>query len=237
MPSLLPDYLAAAKPVPQENRAAWYKNVAQTYASVMLWFAFWRELGNAGGASGGTLATGLGTAILGLLLAGLVCHFLFYLAPGLLGMKTGMPLYVVGTSTYGAYGGLIMPGLLMGLLQFGWMGVNAYNVGELLYRCMGMELANGKMPGPNATHAIIATVFAVAIAFVGLKGIQYVARVASFFPLIPIAVLVILAATTIGGVLKFKPEQLTKAPAAAPAAKAPNAAGAPLGSGDRKSNV
>ena len=56
------------------------------------------------------LAGGLGPTLLGILLAGLICHFLFYLVPGLLGMKTGLPLYIVGTSTFGAMGGLFMPG-------------------------------------------------------------------------------------------------------------------------------
>ena len=94
MASSLPDYLAAARPVPLDKRAAWYKNVAQTYAGVMLWYVFWQEI-----PGGGILDAGIFPALLGLLLAGLVCHFLFYLVPGLLGMKTGLPLYVVGTST------------------------------------------------------------------------------------------------------------------------------------------
>ena len=67
---------------------------------------------------------------LGLAIAALICHFLFYLVPGLLGMRTGLPLYVVGTSTYGPRGGLFMPGLLMGLLQFGWLAVNAWAVAD-----------------------------------------------------------------------------------------------------------
>ena len=44
----------------------------------------------------------------------------------MLGMKTGLPLYIVGTSTFGAQGGFLMPGFLMGVLQFGWLGVNIY---------------------------------------------------------------------------------------------------------------
>ena len=71
------------------------------------------------------------------MIAGLICHFLFFLVPGLLGMKTGLPLYVVGSSTYGVVGGLLMPGLLMGLLQFGWLGVNAFCVSNLLCKCFG----------------------------------------------------------------------------------------------------
>ena len=57
------------------------------------------------------------------------------MAPALLGMRTGLPLYVVGTSTYGARGGLFMPGFLMGLLQFGWLAVNAWAVAKILCMC------------------------------------------------------------------------------------------------------
>ncbi len=225
MASSLPDYLAAARPVPLDKRAAWYKNVAQTYAGVMLWYVFWQEI-----PGGGILDAGIFPALLGLLLAGLVCHFLFYLVPGLLGMKTGLPLYVVGTSTYGTMGGLIMPGLLMGLLQFGWIGVNAYSVAELLYKCLGgtnLTEVEGKlqMASPDVYHALIVIVFAVGVAFIGLKGIQYVARVASFFPLIPIAVLLILLVSTIGGLGKFKPDMTAKAPDKAATAEKAGAGG------------
>ena len=141
MASKLPDYVASAQPVPPGARAAWYKNTAQTYAGIMLWFVFWfqvplgEELVKDAGWSrfaGGTLAQGLGMAFVGLILAALLCHFLFYVVPGMLGMKTGLPLYIVGTSTYGVQGGFLMPGFLMGVLQFGWLAVNAYFAGLLL---------------------------------------------------------------------------------------------------------
>ena len=222
MASTLPDYLAAAQPVPQEKRAPWYKNVAQTYAGVMLWYVFWRALPGAGASPGGALAAGVWHAVLAILLAGLICHFLFYLVPGLLGMKTGLPLYVVGTSTYGARGGLFMPGLLMGVLQFGWLGVNACMVAEVLCRCFGVGIGEGgAVQVPNATHAVIAVVFAAAAAFMGLKGIQYVARVASFFPLIPLVVLLLLFVETVGGVGKFTPAMVTQPGEKAAAQAAP----------------
>lgn len=214
MASELPNYLAAAKPVPLENRAPWYKNIAQTYAGVMLWFVFWQGLATAEGRPGGTLAAGLAMAWLGILVAALICHFFFYLVPGLLGMRTGLPLYVVGTSTYGSAGGLIMPGLVMGLLQFGWLGVNAYGVATLLCKCFSIPVKEGAVIFPivHPVHAAIAVVFAAAAAFMGLKGIQYVARVATFFPLIPLVVLIVLLVTTIGGVASFSPDQVTKTP-------------------------
>ncbi len=200
---VLPDYVSMAKPNPMENRAPWYKNTAPTYAGIFLWFVFWNKMASGGtDAPGGVLGRGLGVAILGLIVAALLCHFLFYLVPGLFGMKTGLPLYVVGTSTYGVQGGLLMPGFLMGVLQFGWLGVNAYFSSMALAPLFG---------GSTTAQIIIAIVWAAVAAFVGLKGIQYVAKVATFLPLIPLVILVIMIAKTIGGIGDFEAEKLVAA--------------------------
>ena len=77
MASGLPDYVASAKPVPKENRMPWFKSTAQTYAGIMLWFVFWMSVPESSKTPtpGGILAHGLGAAILGVVLAGLICHF------------------------------------------------------------------------------------------------------------------------------------------------------------------
>ncbi|MBN2475716.1 MAG: hypothetical protein JXB62_13975 [Pirellulales bacterium] len=205
----LPSYLAAAKPMPQENRAAWYKNTAQTYAGIMLWFVFWQDVVSGSPTPGGSLAAGLGVALLGLLIAALFCHFLTYLVPGLLGMKTGLPLYVVGTSTYGVRGGFIMPGFLMGALQFGWLAVNAFFSCWAICTCfeIGLDSA-GDVIVPGPVHGTMTIAFILLAVFVGLKGIQYVARVATFMPLIPLAILVILLVKTAGGLGSFDAQKL-----------------------------
>ncbi len=190
-PSPLPDYLASATPNPPANRAPWYSNTAPTFAGVFLWFVFWNSISGNGLSVGGLLASLAGIAI-----GALICHFLFYLAPGLLGMKTGLPLYVVGTSTFGAIGGLIMPGFLMGALQFGWLGVNAYGSADALMQGFG---------GDQNMFYALAVVWAALAAFVGLKGIQYVAKVATFLPIIPLAVLIIGLALFGGSAFSYKP--------------------------------
>ncbi|MBE7502009.1 MAG: cytosine permease [Verrucomicrobiales bacterium] len=188
--SQLPAYITGAVPNPAANRAPWYKNTAPTYAGIFLWFVFWQDavLANS---KGGGLAQGIGVALLGLVIAALICHFLFYLVPGMLGLKTGLPLYIVGTSTFGATGGFILPGFLMGLLQFGWLGVNAYFSSLLLAPTLGVR------------PEILMVIWGVLAAFVGLKGIQYVAKVATYLPLIPVAVLLIMFFKTIGGLGGF----------------------------------
>jgi len=212
----LPSYLSMAKANPPTNRAPWYKNTAPTYAGIFLWFVFWSQAPSGGSAiPGGTLSQGVGVALLGLVIAAVLCHFLFYYVPGMLGLKTGLPLYVVGSAQYGTQGGFLMPGFLMGALQFGWLGVNAYFSSQALAPLVG---------GSAAAVKVLAVLWALLAAFVGLKGIQYVAKVATFLPLIPILILVVLLAKTIGGIGDFDGQKLVAAqtvaasPAAAPAA-------------------
>jgi cytosine permease len=186
----LPGYIISATPNPPDKRAPWYKTTAQTYAGIFLWFVFWDSM-SANGLSTG----GLGATLVGVVLGGIICHYLFYLIPGYLGMGTGLPLYVVGTSTFGAIGGLLMPGFLMGALQFGWLGVNAFGSAG--------ALAQGfHAPGLYVPLCIIWT---LAAALVGLKGIQYVAKVATYLPLIPLVILIIGLVLFAGSAADYKP--------------------------------
>ncbi len=199
MASNLPHYVASAQPVPQANRVPWFKSTAQTYAGIMLWFVFWESVPSSGAPNAtGILAQGLMAGVLGVIVGALICHFASYLAPGLMGMKTGLPLAVVGTSTYGVNGGFLMPGFFMGVLQFGWLAVNAYFSAKLLAWLAGFD--EGSM-----AHLGIGVAWALVAAFVGLKGIHYVARVATYLPLIPLVILLILAGKTYSGVAEFTP--------------------------------
>ncbi len=200
---ILPSYLKMAVPNPAQNRAPWYKNTAPTYAGIFLWFVFWNKMPSGGSqAAGGVLGQGLVVAFLGLIIAALLCHFLFYLIPGLFGMKSGLPLYVVGSSTYGSKGGFLMPGFLMGVLQFGWLGVNAY------FSSLALAPLFGNNP---AAQQVIAVIWVILAAIVGLKGIQYVAKIATLLPLIPLAILAIMLVKTLGGIGSFEAEKFVEA--------------------------
>lgn len=202
MASNLPHYVASAQPVPQANRVPWFKSTAQTYAGIMLWFVFWESVPVSGAPNpGGILAQGLLAAVLGVIAGALICHFGCYLAPALMGMKTGLPLAVVGTSTYGVKGGFLMPGFFMGILQFGWLAVNSY------FSAMLLAWLAGAGEG-SVLHLSIGVAWALVAAFVGLKGIHYVARIATYLPLIPLVILIILAGKTFSGVAQFVPEQM-----------------------------
>ena len=152
------------------------------------------------------------------MLAALICHFLFYLVPGLLGRKTGLPLYIVGTSTFGAIGGLFMPGFLMGLLQFGWLA-STRSARPRLWRT-GFQCPWLFYP--------LCVIWAVGAAFVGLKGIQYVAKVATYLPVIPLAVLLLGLVLFGGSALSYTP------PAASERSPADGSASCCDGQGDRR---
>src|ERR1022692_4911607 len=92
--AMLPDYLAKAVPNPMGKRAPWYANTAPTYAGIFLWIAFYQQM------AGGTLQHGgLALCLVALAVAGILSYALYYRVPAMLGMKTGFPLYVAGSST------------------------------------------------------------------------------------------------------------------------------------------
>lgn len=206
----LPSYITSATPNPAANRAPWYKTTAQTYAGIFLWFVFWDSMSGNGLSVGG-----LGATLVGIVLGALICHFAFYYIPGLLGMNTGLPLYVVGTSTFGAVGGLLMPGFLMGALQFGWLGVNTFGSADALAKGFSAP----------ALYIPLCIIWAVAAAFVGLKGIQYVAKVATFLPIIPFVVLIVGLVLFAGSAGDYRPVPAAVANAAAAVGAAPQEGG------------
>jgi cytosine permease len=192
MPTALPEYVRAS--VPNRNREAWYKNTAPSYAGIFLWVAFYLQLAN------GTISqTSVGVAVVALIVAGLLCFGLYYYAPAMLGMQTGLPLYIVGTSTFGTIGGYLIPGLLMGLLQLGWFAVATYVSTDFI------------MKGLNQTSeilfTIVALVWAYGLAFVAMKGISYVARAALFLNCVPLVMIVIVFIATTSGLPDFEPPQ------------------------------
>ncbi len=193
---MLPGYISKAVPTPASGRAPWYKNIAPTYAGIFLWVVFYREI------AGGTLdRAGLGLSLLALLVAGVISYALFYYVPAMLGQKTGYPLYVVGSSTFGTQGGYLMPGLLMGLLQVGWMSVNAYVSTTFILTAFHSKAGPGTLP-----FAVIAAVWSLALGFVGAKGIQYVGKFALYLNLVPLFMIVIVAAKTGASAFHYVPE-------------------------------
>ena len=113
----------------------------------------------------------------------------------MLGMQTGYPLYVVGSSTFGTAGGYVMPGLLMGLLQIGWFAVATFVATDFILKGVDVTAGPGSVP-----FIITGVIWGVVLAFAGAKGIQYVAKIATFLNFIPLLMLLVVLVQTAGGV-------------------------------------
>ncbi|HTS27394.1 MAG TPA: cytosine permease [Bryobacteraceae bacterium] len=186
---MLPDYLAKAVPNPAGKRGPWYANTAPSYAGIFLWVAFYKAM------AGGTIAHGsLVLCLIALVIAGVLCYAFYYRVPAMLGMQTGYPLYVLGSSTFGIAGGYIMPGLLMGLLQIGWFAVATFVATDFILKGVGMNSVPGSVP-----FIVTGLIWGLVLSWVGAKGIQYVAKIATFLNFIPLLMLLIVVFQTGGG--------------------------------------
>lgn len=194
-----PSYLSQAVSNPQEKRAPWYTNTAPSYAGVFLWIAFYQSIGE------GTISKGgLGVCFAALVIAAALCYILYYFAPAMLGMKSGYPLYVIGSSTFGTAGAYAVPGLLMGFLQIGWFSVATFIATDFILKGFGLTA------GPNSTMFIIVGVlWGYIMAYVGVKGIQYVGKVALYLNSIPLIMLIVVFWKTAGGITHYAPAPAT----------------------------
>jgi cytosine permease len=188
----VPQYVSRSVPVSPSNRVPWYKSTFPTYAGIFLWVGFYLKLAEP------TIGyAGISVCLLGLLVAGLLCFGLYYLVPAMLGMQTGHPLYVVGTSTFGTTGGYLIPGLMMGALQIGWVAV------------VGAVSADFIMKGLNQTSktlsSILIVVWIYSLGWVAIKGIHHVARVAKFLNWIPLIMVIMVFYANKDGIPNYRP--------------------------------
>jgi cytosine permease len=197
---MLPDYISKATPNPTDKRTPWYKSTAPAYAGTFLWVVFYEQIAQ------GTLdKSGPWVGLAAIAVAGLLSYLLYYYAPAMFGMKTGYPLYVVGSSTFGTTGGYLMPGLLMGLLQIGWFAVNASISTSFILKGARQPDAPG-----SVAFTVIAVVWGIAMAFVGVKGIKYVAKVSLYLNGVAFLMVLFVFMNSVGGLSTYS------APATAP---------------------
>jgi cytosine permease len=190
MQSSTPNYIRLSIPVPALGRVPWYKNTFPTYAGIFLWVGFYLKL------AGPTIGyAGAGLCLWGLLLAGFLCFALYYYVPAMLGMQTGSPLYVVGSSTFGTTGGYLMPGLLMGMLQVGWVAVVTAVSADFIMQ--GLDITS------KGIFTLIVIVWVYSLGWVAIKGIHYVGQVAKFLNWVPLIMIVIVFWANGGGLTRY----------------------------------
>ena len=204
MASNLPHYVASAQPVPLANRVPWYKSTAQTYAGIMLWFVFWESVPSQWSTgSGRDPRPRLGDGAAGRDRGGVDLPLRQLPGPRPDGHEDGSAAGRGGHVDLRRAGRVPDARLLHGRPAVRLVG------GQRLLLRQAPGVAAPGVPGRiRPLHLGIGVVWAIVAAFVGLKGIQYVAKVATYLPLIPLVILLILAGKTLSGVGNFKPEML-----------------------------
>jgi len=192
MSNELPNYLKAATPNPVENRAPWYKNTAPAYAGIFLSVPF--MAGMAGALAYGNILA----AVIGLIMGAFFCLVIYYV-PAKLGMQTGMPLYVVASSTFGAQGAIVVPGFLMGIVQVFWHAFFTTAASSFFIQAMGWEA------GPNTPlFWLVCAVWGLAMALVGAIGIGLLSKLSSWLPIFPLVFIILAAAVNLKGLAGFE---------------------------------
>lgn len=192
MEHVVPQYVSQSVPVPLSSRVPWYRSTFPTYAGIFLWVGFYLKLAEP------TIGyADIGVCLLGLLTAGLLCFGLYYYVPAMLGMQTGHPLYVVGTSTFGTTGGYLIPGLMMGALQIGWVAV------------VGAVSADFIMKGLNQSSQVLSSAIIIlwiyGLGGIAIKGIHYVGRVAKYLNWVPLIMILIVFYANKDDIANYKP--------------------------------
>lgn len=191
MESDVPRYVRCAVRVPHGNRVPWYKSTFPTYAGVFLWVGFYLKL------AGPTLASAdVGVCLAGLLVAGLLCFGLYYYVPAMLGMQTGQPLYIVATSTFGVKGGYLIPGLLMGVLQIGWVAVIASVAASFIMSGLGQTA--------RVIFDIIVVAWLYSLGWIAVRGIHHVGQIAKFLNWVPLVMILIVVWANRSGISHYR---------------------------------
>jgi cytosine permease len=190
----VPEYVRRSVPVPATARVPWYKSTFPSYFGIFLFVGYYLKL------SGPTLGyANVGVVLWGLLVAGLLCFGLYYYAPAMLGMQTGRTLYVVGSSTFGTTGGFLIPGILMGLLQVGWVAVDAAISTGFIMKGLGQT--------SKVLYSVIALVWLYSLGWVAVKGIHYVGQLAKYLNWIPFLMILVVLWANRAGIPHYQPPQ------------------------------
>lgn len=197
----LPASLRAALDEPPVPPKSWQDGVAPAFLAVGLSVVFLDRL-----APSTLLVGGLGPSIVGAVLAGLLAYWCLYYAPAMWGVRTRRPLAVVATSTFGARGAVVVPGLLLGVAYVVWFAITIDYATQ--YTLSGLatcglldatQLASSPMANlavPRPLFLIVSATWAMASAVVGAVAVRLVAAVMSaylIFPAIALAAAVVWA--------------------------------------------
>ncbi len=199
-------------PVVGPEPTGWSTGIAPKYIGLFLWVVYFDQLGRRA-----LPIAGIGPAVLGALVAGILCYRLLYHVPATWGFRTGRTLDELGAGTFGAAGAHVLTGVLVGLAEVVWFAVATGYATELtlegLVACnlLGPESLQPIRWGstglilPGATFLATSLLWSYAA---GMTGQFLIAIIAALMNIYPIFMAVLLASAMLamlGGAAQFHP--------------------------------
>lgn len=193
MSDLPPSLRAELEAAPVLSKS-WQDGVAPAFISLWLSVVFLNRL-----APSTLLVGGLGPSAMGAVVAGLIGYWGLYYAPALWGAETRKPLSVISSSTFGAWGTRIIPGLLFGVVSIVLFAITVDAATEWSLSglsALGMldpkELMTshrGTNVRPRATFLFVAGVWSIISAVIGTLAVRLVSAIMLVYPIFPAIVL------------------------------------------------
>ena len=187
-PKTLPPRLEKAIAHPSTQRQSWSSRFGTVLVATFLWAAFCDPVAAIPLSVGGALAT-----ILGATLGGMAGAAVLYAPSALAGLRTRQPLMVIASSSFGAVGVTLIPGLLLGVVQLLWFAVAIHYAVEWNLRGLvsvglisetSIRAAEWGWSIPRSpVYAASAAFWGIAAALVATRFIRWIAALMSIFPI------------------------------------------------------
>lgn len=221
-----PPAFQAALNSPPLERKGWQATSAPSYIALFLGAIYFDQLGRR------TLAIGgLGWSVLGAAVAGWLCYVLLYRVPALWGQKTGWPLTVVGSSTFGTSGTVGLTFIVFSLAQVAVMAMATLYAVDWAFQGLNLcgfvnvkwlkpvtiPRGGGGQPGlelRSPLFLITSLVWIYAAALTGHFLVKIIAALMKIYPIFPAVMLGLATLFTLRGLPGFEPLEIDPATSA-----------------------
>lgn len=211
---------------PPVERKGWQTTSAPSYIALFLGAVYFDQLGRR------TLAIGgIGWSVLGAAVAGLLCYVLLYRVPALWGQKTGRPLTILASSTFGTTGTVGLTFIVFGLAQILIMAMATLYAVDWAFQGLSLcglvnlkaiepwKLRMGGGAGPvlelrSPLVLVTSLVWIYAAALTGQFLVKIIAALMKIYPIFPALMLALAMILTIGGLPSFRPLEIDPATSA-----------------------
>jgi cytosine permease len=198
---------------PALERKGWQQELAPAFIGLFFWVVFFDQI-----PSEALSLAGVAWGVLGAALGSVLAYQFLYYVPAMWGTRTGRPLAVVATSTFGVSGATYVPGLLLTLVQIVWLAVATSYASRLcldaliLFRLLGPNALRtvpfGRWMAPSPLLMTTVLFWGLASAMVGRYFVRVISALMKVYPVVPAFLLGLGMVFAFRGLPAFQPPEL-----------------------------